>query len=203
MSNPDWVPGVSGNPAGRKPGSKNKLKRDFHEAYEEAKRRGYTHPFLAMMEIANDMTQPVERRDGMLREAASYVCPKPRQTVAIERDVPVFTSEQQAEAFLAEFIAAIAPDLEPTELANMTRQFILSKREGKELELKANPPASQPVHVVIEGGLPVPPGYENVIMPHNGHAIEGHLVAGQQIAGQEAKSFPEQKPPPQTQDGEP
>jgi len=31
---------------GRPPGSKNKLTREFHEAYEEAKSRGYTHPYL-------------------------------------------------------------------------------------------------------------------------------------------------------------
>jgi hypothetical protein len=174
-----FQPGQSGNPSGRVPGSKNKLNRDFHEAYEEAKARGYKHPFLAMMEIANDMTQPVERRDGMLREAASYVCPKPKQTIAVEQEVPTFTTAEQAEAFLAEFISTMAPDLEPEQIATMTRQFILSKREGRELELKsiAAGKTVEPMHVIIDGGLPIMPGHENLIMPGmNGKEINGTAI---------------------------
>jgi hypothetical protein len=89
-----------------------------------------------MMEIANDPKVSDERRDAMLKECASYVCPKPKVQASVEREVPTFTTADKAEAFLAEFISTMAPDLEPAEIATMTRQFIMSKREGEELELK-------------------------------------------------------------------
>jgi hypothetical protein len=172
--------GESGNPNGRPRGAKNRLTRDFQQAYEESKARGYPHPFLRMMEIANDETQPPARRDAMLVEAASYVCPKPKQTVAIESEVPVFASEEQAESFLAELIATVAPDLEPAEAAAMIKQWIEVKRGGRELELKVNPPEVRPQQIKIIGGLPdlkVAPGEASVIMPHmNGTQLNGHEI---------------------------
>ena len=57
-----FQPGHTFSP-GRRPGSRNKLGREFDAAFEEAKARGYTHPFLRMMEIAYDESQPTERRD--------------------------------------------------------------------------------------------------------------------------------------------
>jgi hypothetical protein len=191
--------GPNGNRSGRTVGSKNKITQQFHEACRIAdEERGYKHPYLMMAEWANDESKPLEIRAAMLKECAAYRCMKPKQTIGIESEVPVFQSEDQAEQFLAEFISAMAPDLEPAELASMTRQFIISKREGKELDLKANPPKSLPVKVEIVGGLPTPPGYEAVIMPHNGHAIEGHLIAGQH---QEKNCGPlEKNSGPQTKD---
>jgi hypothetical protein len=196
-----YSPGESGNLDGRPIGSKNKINRDFYAAYEEVKKLpGYQHPLRLMYEWAMDPNLPIEIRAAMLKEYASYLCHKPKQTIAVESTVPVFSSAEQAEEFLAEFIAAIAPDLEPAELATMTRQFILSKREGKELELKAiKDDTTQPVRVVIEGGLPPLPA-TNIMMPHNGHAIEGHAIAGQiseTSSSQETTSTPEPK------DGEP
>jgi hypothetical protein len=171
--------GNNANPNGRPVGSKNKINRDFYAAYEEVKNLpGYQHPLRLMYQWAMDPNLPIEVRAAMLKEFASYLCHKPKQTIAVEQTVPVFANEAQAETFLAEFIAAIAPDLEPAELAAMTRQFITSKREGKELELKAIKDETQPVRVEIIGGLPPLPN-TNIIMPHNGHAIEGHRIAGQ------------------------
>ena len=67
----------------------------------------------------------------MLKECAAYRCVKPKQTIGIESEVPVFANENQAEQFLAEFISTIAPDLEPAELATMTRQFINPSAKAK------------------------------------------------------------------------
>ena len=125
-----------GNTNGRKPGSKNKITRDFYAAIEEAEKRNYPHPYLQMAEWANDKSKPLEVRAAMLKECAAYRCVKPKQTIGIKSEVPVFANENQAEQFLAEFISTIAPDLEPAELATMTRQFITSKREGQDCQLK-------------------------------------------------------------------
>src|SRR5215831_4000546 len=99
---------------GRPRGSRNKLGREFDAAFEEAKARGYTHPFLRMMEIANDETQPTERRDTMLLAAASYACPKAgtiqHQFVA---EVQQPTSVEHAENILAQLFVEFAPELDP------------------------------------------------------------------------------------------
>jgi hypothetical protein len=168
-----FQPGESGNPSGRKVGSRNKLNRDFHEAYDEAKARGYKHPFLRMMEIAYDETQPVERRDGMLREAASYVCPKPRQTVAIETQLP----EDISATDLGQLLKDLSHELEPAELMSMLLSLAKSRREDRELQLKIDHigDASQPTRIEIVGGLPplaVRPGEPTVIMP--GDQMNGH-----------------------------
>jgi hypothetical protein len=169
-SSTSFQPGQVGNPNRRPVGSKNKLSRDFAEAVEETKLRGYPHPYLQMYDWAMDQTKPLEFRGNMLKECASYVCPKPKSTVAIVSTVPVFQSETQAEQFLAEFIAAMAPDLEPEQIAAMTRQWVMCKREGRELELKiANQgDPDKPQRIEIVGGLPELPG-TRVMMPHNGH----------------------------------
>jgi hypothetical protein len=183
------VQGQSGNPSGRKVGSKNKLALDFQKAVEAADQK-YPHPYLMMAEWANDPSKPIEIRAAMLKECASYRCVKPKQTLAVESTVPVFQTEQQAEAFLAEFISAMAPDLEPDQIAAMTRQWVMCKREGRELELKAQSlgDPNKPMLIRIEGGLPVQPGHEGVIMPHQ---MNGH-DRGPTIEHQENISIPEQ-----------
>src|SRR5262249_7946212 len=142
--------------------------------------RGYTHPFLRMMEIANDESQPTERRDTMLLAAASYACPKAgtiqHQFVS---EAPHITTIEQAENFLASLAIEFAPELNPLELSTLIRAWIASKREGQELDLKVNPPETKPQIIQIVGGLPTAPGHEQVIMPDqtNRHAsapmIEG------------------------------
>jgi hypothetical protein len=146
-----------------------------------------------MAEWANDESKPMEIRAAMLKECAAYRCVKPKQTLAIESQVPVFQTEEQAEQFLAQFIHDMAPALEPAEITSMTKQWIEAKREGKELELKAiKDDPNVPVKVVIQGGLPPLPA-TNIVMPHNGHAIEGHRIAGRRPATNVAP----ETPPPQ------
>jgi hypothetical protein len=108
----------------------------LYAAIEEAERRNYPHPYLMMAEWANDESKPLEIRATMLQKCASYRGIKPKQTVAIGREVPTFTTEEQAQAFLAEFISAMAPDLEPAEIASMTKQWIESNFHAKILSVQ-------------------------------------------------------------------
>jgi hypothetical protein len=57
-------------------------------------------------------------------------------------------------------------DLEPVELTSMIRAWILSKREGKELDLKVagHGDPDKPTRIEIIGGLPSLPGAK-VTMP--------------------------------------
>ena len=144
---------------GRPKGSRNKLGREFDQAFEEAKVRGYTHPYLRMMEIANDPNEKTERRDTMLLAAASYACPKAgtiqHQFVA---EVQQPASIEHAENILSQLFVELAPELDPTQLASILKAWIESKRAGAELEHKLHPPEQRPVKVIVEGGLPALPG---------------------------------------------
>jgi hypothetical protein len=189
-----------GNHSGRRVGSKNKDGRDYLLAVEECDKRGYPHPFLMMMEWAMDETKPLELRVSLLKEAVSYRVAKPKQTVVVETEVPQPSSIEEAESFLAALSAEYAQELTPLELSTLLLNWIKSKREGKELELKAlKDDTSTPVRVEIIGGLPNLPA-TNIKMPHNGHAIEGHLINGQQDP---EKNSGTPAPQPQTQDPEP
>jgi hypothetical protein len=162
---------------GRPKGSRNKLGREFDQAFEESKARGYTHPFLRMMEIANDENEPTERRDTMLLAAASYACPKAgtiqHQFVA---EVQQPTTIEQAENILSQLFVELAPELDPVQLATMIRAWIESKRAGQELDHKLNPPEIRPQLIQLVGGLPVAPGHEGVLMPQN---KDGRIVQPQ------------------------
>ena len=48
----------------------------------------------------------------------------------------------------------------------------------EELKFKLYPPEQQDQRIVIQGGLPVMPGLEGVVMPQlDGHATNGHALA--------------------------
>ena len=178
-----FQPDQSPNPRGRPPGSKNKIGRDFHDAYEEAKAKGYKHPYLVMVEWAHDETKPLEIRAAMLKECASYTCTKPKLTVRSE--VPVLSSVEQAEFFLATL--AVENDFDPIELMTVIKHWIESKRAGQELQLKItsqNGGSDQTIR--IEGGLPPLSGCNIIGMggePHtpvmNGHS-NSHVIDHQE-----------------------
>jgi hypothetical protein len=158
-----FQPGVVTNPNGRPVGSKNLLGREFQEAYEESKRRGYKHPYLQMMEIVNDKTQPAARRDAFLIECGRLVKPKSGFQPAIS--IPDISTIEDAERFLATLVLEGGPDLDPVQLSTLVKNWIESKRAGQEFELKLHAQAgSGEQHIVISGGLPDLPGC-NVIMP--------------------------------------
>jgi hypothetical protein len=179
--NPDVVLGNQlAKGRGRPLGSKNKLGRDFNEACEEITRRGYTHPVLRMMEIANDESVSEPRRDTMLLAAASYLCPKPKVKIDVRSEIPQLTTAEDGENLLAILIAELGSELEPLELATFIRAFIRAKRDGQELELKQiEAGTSKEQTIRIAGGLPEIPG-TNVIMPGTENTrFNGHSEATQ------------------------
>ena len=194
--NPGYFqPGEVANPKGRPTRSKNKINRDFYAAYEKVKELpGYQHPLRLMYDWVMDQNLPIEVRAAMLKEFGSYLCVKPKQTIGIETKVPVFQTEAQAEQFLAEFISAIAPDLDPVELASMIRQFIMSKREGEELKFKTrdhNGSASTPQIILQNSPGPLPG--TDIIMPkinttelNNGRTIDLEKNPGPELPAIEA-----------------
>jgi hypothetical protein len=179
-----FVPGNVANPNGRPKGSRNKLGRELDEAIEESKRLGHPHPYLQMSMIANDPSQPVERRDMFIKECAAYRCPKPKQSVTIETQLP----EDISTSDIPKIITDLAHELEPAELVTMLLSLQKSIRDDKELQLKIDHVGDpdKPMTIRIEGGLPTPPDYEGVIMPHQ---VNGHQ--GPTIEHQENPSRPE------------
>ena len=193
-----FQPGHTFSP-GRRPGSRNKLGREFDAAFEEAKARGYTHPFLRMMEIAYDESQPTERRDTMLLAAASYACPKAGtiQHQFVSQPPDLMTVEQ-AEDFLATLIREFALELDPLQLSAIIRQWIESKRAGAELDLKLNPPEQRPMIIKVEGGLDRLPG-TNIVMPGD----KDPATNGHDAVAPPAPAVPVIEAAPKAQDPEP
>jgi hypothetical protein len=83
------------NPYGRPAGSRNQIAADFRKAYQEAKARGYPHPYLRMMEIVCDPNEDKNRRDMFLKECASYTCNKPRYIRHVEGELPAFNTIEE------------------------------------------------------------------------------------------------------------
>ena len=111
-----------------------------------------------------------EVRGAMIKECASYTCTKPKITVRSE--VPVLSSIEQAEAFLA--TVAAENDLDPIELMTAVRTWIDSRRAGKELDLKVNAQGGGGDAVIqITGGLPPLPG-TSIIMDDTAIGMNGH-----------------------------
>ena len=120
----------------------------------------------------------------MIKECASYTCTKPKKTVEVQ--VPVLSTIEQAEAFLATLAAE--NDLDPVELAAMVRHWIESKRGGQELDIKRAP--QLPQQIQITGGMPDMPG-TSILMPMsnghlNGKAIEHEPPALTEFVASEA-----------------
>ncbi len=186
-TNPGYVkPGEVRNPNGRPPGSKNKIGRDFHDAYEQAKTQEDTNiPILLIaMEWAHDESKPLEVRAAMIKEASSYTCTKPKITVRSE--VPVLTSIDQAESFLA--TVAAENDLDPIELMTAVRHWIDSRRAGQELQLKLADGNIVNQTIRIEGGLPPLPGADVIMPPVNDH--NDHLIDLEKNAGSTETTLP-------------
>jgi len=159
------------NPYGRPAGSRNQIAADFRAAYQEAKDRGYPHPYLLMMEIVCNPNEDPQRRDMFLKECASYVCHKPRNFRPTDSPVPQLNTIEDAEKYLAHLAHELGNELEPLELATVIRHWIESKRAGQELDIKIinNGAAIGEQRIVITGGLTDLPGTD-IIMPQiNGH----------------------------------
>jgi hypothetical protein len=175
--------GKANNPYGRPRGSKNEIAADFRKSYQEAKARGYPHPYLRMMEIVCDPNEDKTRRDMFLKECASYTCNKPRYIRHVEGELPNFNTIEEAEIYLRNLAIESAQQLEPEELATIVRAWIESKRAGTELDIKLinSGAATGQQTLVIEGGLPSLPGANITMSELNGHAVNPptrHLKPG-------------------------
>jgi hypothetical protein len=186
-NNDYWAPGQSGNPTGRRAGSKNKVTR---ELFEEAKRRGYKQPVLYLLEVMHDENTAPELRVQSAIASAPYMTPKfgtivPPRFVDESITVPNFGSIEDAENFLKQipilFGSGALDSQTALELSALTKNWLDAQyaRQDYELKLAAQGgPSEQTIH--IQGGLPELPG-TSILMPlvngHNGHAIDGHALA--------------------------
>jgi hypothetical protein len=100
--------------------------------------------------------------------------------------VPNFQSIEEAEAFLATLPVLLGrgeiDSQSALELSQLIRNWIVSKHDSTELELKvAQHGGIGETRITIRGGLPQLPGCESMIMPAlNGHDIDGHVLPAPQ-----------------------
>ena len=134
--------------------------------------------------------------------------------------VPEFSHLSDAESFLAKIATLMAAgELDfrsGLELSSIVKAWIDSQYQREELQFKINPPEERDQVIKIQGGLPVMPGLEGVVMPQlNGHATNGHDVLAPPVpqlesSGKESVSSPTNSGSPlapngapETQGGEP
>jgi hypothetical protein len=158
--------------------------RDEYRAIAEA--QDLEDPVLFQHRLLSDETLPAPVRAVIANQIAPYYRPKlgimePAKFVQTPIEVPVFTTCEEAEAFLlqlAQRVAAQELDTESTEqVSARVLDWIHSKRAGQELEIKrlnaTQDTGDQTIH--ITGGLPELPGC-NITMPQlNGNASDGLL----------------------------
>jgi hypothetical protein len=225
VGNPNWKPGVSGNPNGRPRTKPTPLvnSKVTREIFEEAAKRGYTHPVIYMLEVMHDPNVSDQRRDTMAACAAPWMTPKygkDERFVDEAFQVPTTASAEEAQRFLDELPMRVRNgeiDFQSaTEFSILIARALQERRAVTELELKllASNQSTGPQVVKIEGGLPTAPGHEGIIMPTgNGHVIlehePTHLVTnGSSAATPATESVPEDPRdtcagPPQPTDSNP
>jgi hypothetical protein len=176
-----YGPGESGNPNGRPVGSPNKKTEKIFRALEA---RGDKDPADFLSSIVTSEAEPKDLRVRAADMLLPYKYSKlgttpPPRFVEEPIEVPNFSSVDEAEAFLAEIAQrAGRGELElqsAIDVSTLVRNWLLSKHAKTGLDLKVQ--ASGELgdqQILIVGGLPKLPGYENLIMPQlsNGHTIE-------------------------------
>jgi hypothetical protein len=167
-----YRPGESGNPNGRPKGT---FKRDSALVLRVLKDRNDTDPLALLSTIVTCAEAPLELRvqaAGMLAPYRHARC----TTRYIKRKIklPVVSTVEESTACIAligQLAAAGKLGLdEATDLVNMQRAFIESKTatdvERRVLEIEgALANANLNLGIRVEGGMPLPPGCEDVIMP--------------------------------------
>jgi len=87
-----FVKGQSGNPAGRKPGVKNRGPAELVERMQREMKEKFGiekyDPVIALAEIANTLTNPLDIRTTAHKEAAKYIRPQ-LKAVEITGDIDV------------------------------------------------------------------------------------------------------------------
>jgi hypothetical protein len=187
--NPNWKKGgPSGNPNGRPKSYKFPpiTTKVTHEIFEEAARRGYTHPVIYMLEVMHDPTVSDQRRDTMAACAAPWMTPKygkDERFISENFQVPATATVEEAQKFLDELPRRVRDgelDFQSAqEFSILIARALMERRAREELDLKrytASADTSEQ-HITVSGGLPPLPG-TNITMPLiNGHpAIDGTML---------------------------
>jgi hypothetical protein len=184
LSSTSFVNGQIGNPNGRPLGSRNKRTKEVIQQIIESNNKD---PLITLSEISsNDPDSAI--RATAANMLAPYMHSKMQSTPAprfVEElvVVPDFTTIESAEDYLKTIPVLLGrgeiDSQTALELSTLVRNWILSVHARSELELKkinVDGPGEQ--RIVIQGGLPVMPGLEGVVMPQlNGHATNGHHAA--------------------------
>jgi len=209
-----FQPGHNLSP-GRPPGSVNRRSEPLRIRLKE---RGDVDPADFCSSIVSSPNEPTELKLQAANCLLPYLYSKrgavtPPRYVEESLVVPEFTSVEIAEEFLAKIATLVAGgelDIQTgLELSQLTKAWIDSKHAAKELDLKVisieGGPSEQTIR--IEGGLPVLPGCENLIMPvldgkpvTNGHALTAPepAVPGPLIESSANESSPQPPIPDET-----
>jgi hypothetical protein len=163
-----YQPGESGNPNGRKPGTRN---RRTQEILDQIKARGDKNPLVALSEIISTSDNP-DHRISASNILAPYLHSK-RGTIQAPRyvddpiPVPEFANIQEAKNFLADIARRSgAGELElqsALDILALVKNWILSISARQDYELKLS----------AQGG-----GGEQVIRDHKLAAADSRLVRG-------------------------
>jgi hypothetical protein len=199
--NPNWTPGVSGNPNGRPKGSRNRRTQEILDAIRE---RGDKDPVDALSEIVTTTTNQ-ELKVQAANILAPYLHSK-RSTAPTPRYidepvvVPQFTCIEEAENYLAEIPRRVGQgklDFQSgLDLSTLTKNWIDAKYAREELQLKlaVHNGIGGEQRITVHGGLPTLPGCENLIMPVlNGNEINGEVIHA--LDAPETESIPPQQEP--------
>jgi hypothetical protein len=181
-----------GNAKGRVPGSRNKRTQEILDLIQS---RGDKDPLDFLSEVISSTNHyPHELKVQASNILAPYlhskrsVAPEPR-FIQEPITVPHFQSIDEAEAYLAELPSRVGRGQisfdDAEKISFLTRNYIEARIDATKLQLQIAAQGGEHEQIIrIEGGLPVMPGHENVIMPDfTGHAIDGEVV----------KSLPETK----------
>jgi hypothetical protein len=188
------------------------------------KEMGHEEAVLYLSKVVNDPQIEASFRITAAASLAPFQTPKlqalpyPR-FVEIPFEVPTsFAHVSEAETFLAKIALTVAAgklDIQTgQELSAMIKLWIDSQYAREELQFKMFPPEEREQTIKIEGGLPVMPGHEDLIMPAingrelNGHALEALPVApapgpGDDPSGANAPSTGANAPPYPSNDSTP
>ena len=208
-----FQPGSSGNPNGRKPGTRNKR---TEEIWGRLEARGDKDPADFLSELVTNESEPKELR----ATAANYLLPYKygkrgvipvAQFIPEQIEVPTFNTAQEAEAYLAHIPVLLGrgelDSQTALELSTLTKNWLDSIYARQEYDLKLQAQGGgQDTTIRIKGGLTQLPGTAIIGMEqyptvngHNGHApaING---SGPVIDHTDAPALPDA---PQSEAGEP
>src|SRR5262245_7570125 len=179
-----WSPGQSGNPNGYS-GPRNRRRK---EVFEIIKNLGHKDALETLSYLQHNEQIEPGLRIAAASALAPFCHPKMQATptpryVETPIDVPDFDRISDAESFLAKLPVLVARgqlDFQAAqELCAMTKLWIDSQYLREDLAIKQyNAGSTEHEQVIrVEGGLPVMPGLEGVVMPQlNGHVTNGHAA---------------------------